>query len=254
MRTSVRSVVVGLLAVALLAVASPATARELPVGRRFDGLPPVGALLAGPGGARVCTATVVDSPGHDLVLTAAHCVAGTGAGLVFAPMLHRGVAPYGEWTVVAAHTDPRWLADQDPRADYVLLTVAPRLRAGRVERVEDVVGARRLLVGAAHPRRATVVGYPEGPDDRPLACTARTYTHDGYPAVDCDGYTAGTSGGPWLTRSGAVFGAIGGLHQGGCVAWTSYSPPFGMGTALAYLRAAEGLPGDVLPVPGGDGC
>src|SRR5215467_15159468 len=35
-------------------------------------------------GTHHCTASVLDSPGGDLILTAAHCVAGSGAGMLFA--------------------------------------------------------------------------------------------------------------------------------------------------------------------------
>jgi hypothetical protein len=236
-----------------LAGASPATPPGLPVGQRFDGLPTVGALFPAEDGPHLCTATVVHSLRRDLLLTAAHCVVGTGAGLRFVPMLARGVAPYGTWTVAAVHADPRWITDGDPRADYAFLTVASRDEGGGSVRVEDVVGAQPLAL-AAYPRRAVVVGYPAGSDDRPITCTARTYTHQGFPAFDCDGYTEGTSGGPWLTPHGAVFGLTGGLHQGGCVPWTSYSPRLGAGVAVTYARAALGLPGDVLPEPPADGC
>ena len=62
----------------------------------FAGLPPVGALFAsadytGSTAAHFCTATVIDSPAGDLVLTAAHCVAGASQGaytpgqITFAP-------------------------------------------------------------------------------------------------------------------------------------------------------------------------
>lgn len=52
----------------------------------------------------------------------------------------------------------------------------------------------------------------------------------------------------------SVVGVIGGLHQGGCFPWTSYSAPFDSATAAVFTRAATGGAADVLPVPGGDGC
>jgi V8-like Glu-specific endopeptidase len=281
MRWSVRLATAGLLAAVLTGGVTPAVpahavpahavpahavpAHAVPAGRPvavpFDGLPPVGPLFAGPvpAGDSACTASVVHSPYRNLLLTAAHCVVGPGTGQSFVPMLHRGIAPYGTWLVTAAYADPRWLAGGDPRADYAFLTVAPQLRDGVLAELEDVVGANHLALRAGRRHRATVVGYPAGAD-RPVACTNRIYRHRGYPAFDCDGYTAGTSGGPWLrdvdpgTGAGTVFGAVGGLHQGGCYPYTSYSPPFGLGTATTYRRAARGLPADVLPVPGGDGC
>ena len=48
-------------------------------GQAFTGTPPVGALFttsAGQLGQHFCTASVVDSPAGDLVITAAHCVSG----------------------------------------------------------------------------------------------------------------------------------------------------------------------------------
>jgi V8-like Glu-specific endopeptidase len=264
MRSLVRLVAAGLLAVVLvLAAGPPASARAArrPVATPFDGLPTVGALFATPvvGGDSTCTASVVQSRRRNLLLTAAHCVTGPGTGMAFVPGYHRGLAPYGAWLVTAAYADPRWLGHRDPRADYAFLTVAPQWRDGVLVELEGVVGASRLALGAGRRHRATVVGHPIGAD-RPIVCTSRIYRHRGYPAFDCDGYTEGTSGGPWLrdvdprTGVGRVFGVVGGLHQGGCFPYTSYSPPFGAGTARTYRRAASGSPGDLLPLPGSDGC
>ena len=70
------------------------------------------------------------------------------------------------------------------------------------------------------------------------------------------------------TRHGwSVVGVIGGLNQGGCYPWTSYSPPFGASSAavrtvkltelaagetsshlLAVTVAAPDLPGDAGPI------
>ncbi|MCW2568902.1 MAG: hypothetical protein JWN54_2999 [Mycobacterium sp.] len=269
MRSFGRLAPAGLLALSLAAPLAPVlSARPVsahlarrPVAVPFDGLPTVGPLYAGPvaAGDHTCTASVVHSPRRNLLLTAAHCVVGPGIGQAFVPMAHRGRAPYGTWLVIAAYADPRWVSGRDPRADYAFLTVAPQLADGVLAELEDVVGANRLAVRAGRRPRATVVAYPIGAD-RPIVCANRTYRHRGYPAFDCDGYTAGTSGGPWLrgldrrSGTGRVFGVVGGLHQGGCFPYTSYSSPFGIGTATAYRRAALGLPPDVLPVPGSDGC
>src|SRR5581483_10874289 len=51
----------------------------------------------------ICTGSVVHSPAHDLVLTAAHCVAGPGLGYDFAPGYHDGIAPFGVWSVRHAY-------------------------------------------------------------------------------------------------------------------------------------------------------
>src|SRR5580704_5562537 len=49
-------------------------------------------------GGHFCTASVVDSPQGDLVMTAAHCVSGLGAGqFAFVPGFRDGRTPYGVW-------------------------------------------------------------------------------------------------------------------------------------------------------------
>ena len=54
-------------------------------------------------GAHFCTASVVSSPGEDLLITAAHCISnGDGSGyksdIVFIPDYDNGATPYGIWT------------------------------------------------------------------------------------------------------------------------------------------------------------
>jgi V8-like Glu-specific endopeptidase len=251
-----------MLVAAILALSTPSVAmpgRPVPTGVRFDGVPSVGALVWATGGPHFCSASVVHSPRRNLVLTAAHCIVGTGAGIVFVPEYSPTSAPYGRWLVSAAYVSPEWLLRQDPQADYAFLTVAPQL-FGEAAELEDVVGANRLTVDAGFRRWAVVLGYPSDVDARPIVCANRTYPYEGHPAFDCDGYIAGTSGGPWLlhadprTLTGDVFGVIGGLQQGGCVPATSYTSYFGEDIARLYQRAAAGGPGDLVLPAGPDGC
>src|SRR5439155_3587094 len=137
----------------------------------------------------------------------------------------------------------------DPKHDYALLVVAPRIIGGIAKNIEDVVGS--YVLGSAPPAgsKVTVDGYVAGVRDRPITCTANTYRTSGYPSFDCDGFANGTSGGPWI-RSGSVVGVIGGLHQGGCTPRTSYSSPFGADVRADLARAVAGGPGDVVGTPG----
>lgn len=245
-----------------LAIPSSAGPAQFPTATPFNGLPTVGALFGGPSdtGFHFCTASVVDSPGRNLILIAAHCIQGTGRGLVFVPKYHQGVAPYGIWSVKAAYVDKRWLANQNPQADYAFLTMQPQQRQGHVVNIEDVVGGNRLVIDRGFHNWTVVVGYPAGVGGRPIICANETYDHNGYPAFNCHGYVGGTSGGPFLvnfnpsTQTGSVDGVIGGLHQGGCFEYTSYSSYFTVGTALVYYRAVHGGPGDMVPKAGSDGC
>jgi V8-like Glu-specific endopeptidase len=245
----------------LALVGSPATASAappIPTARTFDGVPGVGALfLNGTSQPHSCTADVISSPGRDLVLTAAHCLSGGGQGAEFAPGYHDGETPYGVWQVTAAYVDPHWLSTQDPQRDYAFLRIAPQRRAGRSMRLGDVVPGYALGTAPRPGDRVQVVSYPYGIDDKPITCSVPTYALTGYPSFDCHGYVGGTSGSGWLARRGrsqVVVGLIGGLHQGGCVEYTSYSPRFDGDTFALYLRAARGGRPDVLPEPGSDGC
>ncbi|GAB4013812.1 trypsin-like serine peptidase [Nocardioides ultimimeridianus] len=188
-----------------------------------------------------CSASVVHSTSRDLLITAAHCVYGTGLTMEFAPGFHDGVAPYGVWSVRRAYVTASWRAHQDPADDVAVLEVAPR--AGR--RIEDVVGAHP--VGTPAPGRTVrVVGYPLGIGGRPVGCSNTLVLTDGYPSMDCTGLTDGVSGGPWL-QSGRVVGVIGGREQGGCGA-TTYSAPIGPVIGGLLARAEAGRPSDLVPL------
>jgi V8-like Glu-specific endopeptidase len=251
------------LAAALLAAPAALAAAAAPppgtaTATTFNGTPTVGPLFVSAASTHhFCTASVVHSPRGDVLLTAAHCVAGTGVGYTFAPGFHAGVAPYGRWTVTGAYLDPAWLTSQDPRRDFAFLTVAPKLRDGRPTEIERVTGANILGLHTRRGERVTIPAYPGGADNLPVTCEVPLYYEGVYPAFNCDPYVGGTSGSPWLVRSGSghkVVALIGGLHQGGCFSYTSYSPPFGDPVRRAYLRAVHHDVPDVAPVAGSDGC
>jgi V8-like Glu-specific endopeptidase len=254
--------VVGLFLLSTLpTTADAATPSQLPVAVSVPGLPTVGPLFRnGIGQQHVCTASVLQSPRRDLILTAAHCISGTGAGVVFVPGYDTGSAPFGYWVSTAAYVDPSWLARQDPQHDYAILRLARQVRQGRSVGVQDVVGGGNIIALAPLPGQLMMVpAYPAGIRDRPIDCAVTAYLTDGYPSFDCAGYVGGTSGAPWLIRTPSravslVAGVIGGLHQGGCVDYTSYSSAFTLDTYRLWLRASVGAPPDLLPTPGPDGC
>ncbi|GAB2973957.1 trypsin-like serine peptidase [Nocardioides montaniterrae] len=188
-----------------------------------------------------CTASVLHSTTRDLLVTAAHCVYGTGVTMEFAPGFHDGVAPYGVWAVRRAYVPPAWRSGQDPAADVAVLEVGPR--GGR--RIEDIAGGLRTTSPTAG-EAAKVMGYPLGVGGRPVACRAPLRLVDTYPAVDCPGLTAGVSGGPFL-QDGRLVGVIGGREQGGCGA-TTYSSPIGRYLPVLVARAEAAGPTDLVPV------
>ncbi|MBV8432229.1 MAG: trypsin-like serine protease [Solirubrobacterales bacterium] len=213
-------------------------------GHDFAGTPAVGALFTTTGGkldGHFCTASVVDSPHGDLVVTAAHCMSGAAADVVFVPGYHHGVAPYGIWTVTRIYEDKAWASAGDPDDDIAFLQVG---QPGSIVPIEDVTGAEQLQTGLPARQLVEVIGYPNT-TSVPIAC--RNWTREPMSdqlEFDCGGYTDGTSGGPFLadvnplTGQGAVIGVIGGYEQGGDLPQISYSATFGANVAALYRTAA----------------
>ncbi len=196
-----------------------------------------------------CSASVIHSPGHDLIVTAAHCLSGTGAGQLFAPDYRDGTEPFGTWRVLRAWVSPGWMTKTDPDLDVAVLQVGPRRVNNHLEQIEDVVGAETLGTTPAPGTRVTVVGYTHGIDDRQITCTNILGRTNQFPSFSCHGYVGGTSGSPFLTaaRPRVIVGLVGGLNLGGCTEAVSYSPPFGAAVAALLARAAAGDAAQSLP-------
>jgi V8-like Glu-specific endopeptidase len=212
----------------------------------FSGTAAVGALFTtshGKPAGHFCSASVVNSPAGDLVITAAHCVSGT-SDLVFVPGYDQGATPYGVWSVTKVYTDRSWEASADPNDDVAFLQVS---QPGSIVPIEDVTGAEQLAIGTSAQQLVEVIGYPDGADE-PIAC--RNWTREPMSdqlEFDCGGYTDGTSGGPFLadvnpeTGQGTVVGVIGGYEQGGLTPQVSYSSMFRANVAALYqLAVADG--------------
>jgi hypothetical protein len=223
--------------------ASPVNGTSIPtVGALF--IPSVLGLGPALGLPHYCSASVVHSPRHDLVLTAAHCVYGNGFAIEFAPGFHDGVSPYGVWAVRRAYLDTQWLHGHDPKHDFAVLQLVRKGGLG----IEDRTGPAPLLGSApADASTVTVDGYVAGAGGAPLSCQAGVYYTAGYPSFDCGGFRSGVSGGPWL-QGDRIVGVIGGLDQGGCTPATSYSAPFGAAVAALLARAELGGPANSGPI------
>ena len=233
-----------------LASAAPAADTSLAAGTSGPGaaVPVVGALFTvsdGKLGSHFCTASVVDSPAGDMLVTAAHCLTGYSltapAGIAFVPGYSQGATPYGIWTVTRAFVDAAWAASTSSvNDDVAFLTVAPS--AGGLP-LQSVTGADELGTNQPTGQVVRVTGYPDTSDE-PLTC--RNYaTAFGSTQLqfDCASYTDGTSGSPFLARGGTsgrpdvVIGVIGGYEQGGNTPEVSYSAVFGPSVAALYATA-----------------
>jgi V8-like Glu-specific endopeptidase len=195
----------------------------------FSGTPAVGALFTTSYGvlrSHFCSASVVDSPARDLLVTAAHCVTGPASNsIVFVPGYDDGLTPYGVWPITRVIVGQGWTSSADPDEDVAfLITSGP---------VQETTGGERLGVGLPPGHLVSVVGYPEN-SNTPIRCDNVALAFS--PAdleFDCGGYTDGTSGSPLLedvspsTGLGTVIGVIGGYEQGGYTPSVSYADRFG---------------------------
>ena len=233
------------------AAGSPAARTKLGDPVVFNGTAAVGALFTesdGKLGSHFCTASVVASPAEDLLITAAHCIYGkslTPLGrVVFAPGYHNGHFPHGVWVVREIYVNSAWATDRNPNDDVAFLVAG---RAGT--RIQHYTGAETLAVDQP-PQIVDVIGYPNA-TSRPITCMARARNFDDRHEMvfDCDDYTNGTSGGPFLanvnSKSGAgqVIGVIGGYQEGGDTPDVSYSPRFFSNIEALYQTAVAATSG-----------
>lgn len=206
-------------------------------------LPAVGALFLGATDTHTCTGAVVRSMSRNLVLTAAHCLS-EGYPATFVPGFDTKAAPDNIWTVDAVYLDPRWVATQDPMADYAFLRVS-RPSGGPIEAVAGTPPS--LGFTPADLSGVTVVGYPMGVGGGPIGCdTIGGLDGSGFQSLPCGGLVDGTSGAPWI-RGQEIIGVIGGRDGGGCKDSVSYSAPFDAATTALLKRAEAGGPGDAAP-------
>ncbi|MFJ7149074.1 trypsin-like serine peptidase [Streptomyces sp. NPDC100445] len=236
--------------------------------QHFKGIKSVGTIFSTSAGLKGhrCSASVVRSSGHNLILTAGHCV---GANSMFVPMYdHTKSAaqqPYGVWAVDKWFRDKRYASDKSKNSDldYAFASLKP---AGS-KKVQEVVGANALARTPGYANKVTVVGYPKvahNPQDQPVRCPhVSTTALSGYyqMQIDCAGMWGGVSGGPWFSaldasgNTGTITGNVGGFMQGGPdVPQTdhryneiSYSPLYGDRFFKLYADAQQGRNPDYGP-------
>jgi len=193
--------------------------------------PRVGALFEhDASGNHFCTASVVASQGHDLLITAAHCIhGGQGSGyksdIVFIPGYVDGTTPYGVWTPSKLLVDPRWAQSSDSDLDVGFVVLKPN----DGKNVEDVLGANQIGFNPGFTNLVRVTGYPSAAS-APVTCKNWTSQQSTYQVkFECGGFFGGTSGSPWVTNfslksgTGTIVGVIGGYQEGGATDSVSYS-------------------------------
>jgi hypothetical protein len=178
--------------------------RQVPSpGQSADARPAVLALRVGAlfvreaSGDHFCTASVVASPGRDLLITAAHCInSGKGGGyrqdIVFVPGYRDGQAPFGIWAVKRLLVAPQWINGSDPSLDVGFVTLEPH----DGQNIEDVLGANQLGIDSGYEYLVRVTGYPASAD-APITCVNWTSRQSASQLrFECGGFAGGTSGSP----------------------------------------------------------
>ncbi|MFE9451751.1 trypsin-like serine peptidase [Streptomyces sp. NPDC006739] len=213
-------------------LADPGVSHAVPVSQMA---PQIGAVFdsGGLNGAHHCTASVVNSPGGNLIVTAAHCLGSTSD--VFVPGYHDDKAPYGVWHLRRIVVDPQWSASSDEDQDVSFAVVEPL--NGR--NIQSVVGGYTLGIDQGSDSPVTITGYPAA-TQTPITCIDRISAYSSTQLrIYCTGFTGGTSGSPWVIGSGMVIGVIGGYQQGGDTADVSYSVAFGPNVKALYRHAVS---------------
>src|SRR5579859_2235483 len=194
----------------------------------------IGALFnSDSSGSHFCSASVVDSPHKDVIVTAAHCLNdGKGGGnkenIVFIPGYANGSTPNGVWTPKSYYMDSRWTNGANDKFDVAFLD----LKQLDGKAIQDVIGGNKIEFNAGYDHYARVAGYP-GSADAPIACWNFTSQFEDFLKFNCAGFYSGTSGSPFVTdfdkdtREGTVVGVLGGYLEGGDVPETSYSDYLG---------------------------
>ncbi|MFE7312596.1 trypsin-like serine peptidase [Streptomyces sp. NPDC057555] len=198
-------------------------------------------------GAHFCTASVVQSPGRNMLITAAHCAFDADTGkpvddLVFAPDYRNGDEPTGLWKVNKVVVDDRWAKSQDEDLDVAFLTLGSK---GGKE-IQDVLGGNTLGIDRGFDNEVKITGYPTS-RDTPISCQNRTTKFsDTQMRIQCTDFEGGTSGSPWLadydpkSHTGTVIGVLGGHQGGGDEDDVSYAAYFDDDVADLYKRAQDG--------------
>jgi hypothetical protein len=223
---------------AATATSNAVTSATIAHSYHFGGTPETGIIVYRSNNltTHYCTASVVNSAGHNMIVMAAHC--NPGSWMAYVPKYQHGavVQPYGIWAVTKVFKDAHYSSGESDASDYdyAFAQVAPN-SVGQL--VQDVTGGYHLAYTSSYYLYVTALGYPEissDPADEAIRCSPnyRTGKLAGYRqmVLYCTGFYGGTSGGPWVTyfngTTGNLIGLTGGYDEGGPNSWISYSPIF----------------------------
>jgi hypothetical protein len=207
-----------------------------------------------------CSATVVTSFSHDVILTAGHCLANAGPALgqttfsqnvAFAPGYRDGVAPFGTYPATGVQTPGIWAYEGDISFDVG----AAKLASPSGVPIQDQLGS----LGVSFNRPSFngqvfgIYGYPAEPAEfyngmRLIYCASPFLGFErgtgGIMAGPCR-QQQGSSGGGWVIGNGLVNSVV---SHGGCpvpstLCTTTVGTYLGDLAFETYAAAGGGIPG-----------
>jgi V8-like Glu-specific endopeptidase len=164
----------------------------------------------------VCSGTAIASLNRSVVWTAGHCVnEGPGAfykNFAFVPAYRDGNAPYGTFAAPTLLTTSGWQGSGQFGVDLGAGVVG---RNGGNQTLNDAVGGRAITFNATRNQSYQLYGYPAAKrfnGARMRVCNTAWSLDDSSAqpptmGVPCD-MTGGSSGGGWVTSTGAVASVI----------------------------------------------
>lgn len=169
-----------------------------------------GKLFFSLGGSRyVCSATVVNSQAHNVIVTAGHCLYDNDAGVfssnvMFVPGYRDGDRPFGSWVAEELFVRPEW-QNGNFNYDFAAAVMGPQNDG---DEVQDVTGARGIVFNRVAPFNFDAHGYPAADPfdgERLIHCVSDPAIRDGSGllaphGIGCD-MTEGSSGGGWVVEA-----------------------------------------------------
>jgi V8-like Glu-specific endopeptidase len=163
----------------------------------------------------VCSGTAVSSVNQSVVWTAGHCVnegpGGFYTNFMFVPAYRDGAAPYGKFAASSLATTSAWQASGEWGVDLGAAVVGANASG---QTLAQAVDERVLVFNAPRVQGYKLYGYPAAKKftgQRMRVCnTSWLMDDDALPptmGVSCD-MTGGSSGGGWVTSSGAVASVV----------------------------------------------
>jgi hypothetical protein len=164
----------------------------------------------------VCSGTALTSNNQSVVWTAGHCVnEGPGAfyhNFLFVPAYRDGAAPYGQFAAPTLLTTSGWQANGEYGVDVGAAVVG---RNASSQTLDGAVAERSIVFNSIRNQSYKLFGYPAArkfSGGRLRVCDTAwsmndTSANPDTMGVPCD-MTGGSSGGGWVTTSGAVASVI----------------------------------------------